>query len=209
MRPITKGPEPASLATHRCTARADYENYPDKEPLRVALVAEQRGLCGYCMSRIHASAMTIAHWHSQTLHPEEQLDYGNLLGACLGNQGQPKSLQHCDTCQGNRDLSRNPANRAHRVAEVIRYAGDGRITSPDLVFDKELNEVLNLNVAFLRNNRKATLEGFQAALRKRGPLSRHTLERWLGDWNGDSHAHELPPYSQVVVYWLRKRLARL
>jgi hypothetical protein len=33
-------------------------------------------------------------------------------------------------------------------------------------------------------------------------------ERILADWNGDSHSAELEPYCQIVVCWLRKRLAR-
>jgi hypothetical protein len=63
-------------------------------------------------------------------------------------------------------------------------------------------------LAFLRNNRKAILEAFKETLLKRGTLRRETLEKWLTDWNGELHAGELPPFCQVVVYWLRKRLAR-
>ena len=68
--------------------------------------------------------------------------------------------------------------------------------------------MLNLNAPFLKNNRKAALEAFHQALRKRGELRRGTLEQWLRDWKGDSDNGELRPFCQVVVYWLRKRLAR-
>jgi uncharacterized protein (TIGR02646 family) len=210
MRTISKGPEPASLAQHRCTPNADYDNYADKDALRASLVAEQRGLCCYCMSRIRprAGAMKIAHWHSRNLHGNEQLDYANLLAACRGNDGQPRNLQHCDTHQADRDISRNPANPRHRVEELIQYHGNGTIASNDPVFDADLNQVLNLNLPFLRRNRTGALEGFTCFLRKRGELKRGTLERLLRDWNGESHQDELKPYCQVVVYWLRKRLAR-
>lgn len=210
MRTIIKGSEPASLATHRCTPHADYENYLDKEALREHLVREQRGLCCYCLSRIRpdGEAMKIEHWHSQDDFPREQLDYTNLLGACRGGEGQPGELQHCDTKKGNRLLSRNPANPAHRVENLVRYEPGGRVVSDDSDFHSELEDALNLNTAFLRNNRKATLDGFQQALSRRGELQRITLERWLRDWNGESHADELRPFCQVVVYWLRKRLAR-
>jgi len=30
----------------------------------------------------------------------------------------------------------------------------------------------------------------------------------LDDWNGTSHNGELKPFCQVIVYWLKKRLAR-
>lgn len=211
MRTINKGTEPPSLATHRCTLHADYDNYADKDGLREYLVHEQRGLCCYCLSRIRpaADAMKIEHWHSQDGYPSEQLDYPNLLGACLGGRGQPDDLQHCDTKKGNRLLSRNPANTAHRVEDFIRYEGDGRIASDDPVFHAELEKgVLNLNTSLLKNNRKAVLDTFCKALNKRGQLHRITLEKWLGDWSGESHTNELRPFCQVVVYWLRKRLDR-
>jgi uncharacterized protein (TIGR02646 family) len=210
MRAITKNNEPASLTQHRCQPHADYPNYANKDSLRQSLVAEQRGLCCYCLSRIRpvASEMKIEHWHCQDNYPAEQLVYANLLGACLGNQGQSPERQHCDTRKANNDLSRNPANPAHQVGQFIHFEGDGTVTSNDPAFDTELNSVLNLNVSFLRNNRKAVLDAFKTTLIKRNNLARPTLERWLRDWNGESHAGELEPFCQVVVYWLRKRLSR-
>jgi hypothetical protein len=152
--------------------------------------------------------MKIEHWHSQAGYAAEQLNYGNLLGACMGNEGKPGKDQHCDSKKGDRDLSRNPANPAHRVEDLIRFEGDGRIVSQDPAFDAELNEVLNLNLAFLKSNRKATLSALQKALAKGGKLPRAALQKWLAEWNGESGAGELRPFCQVVVYWLRKRLAR-
>lgn len=211
MRTISKDTEPASLTTHRCTSHADYGNYQDKDTLRQHLVREQRGLCCYCLSRIRptADAIKIEHWHSQEGFPGEQLDYSNLLGACLGGTGQPSDLQHCDTRKGNTPLSKNPANPLHHLETFIRYEGTGRVVADDSAFNDELDNVLNLNIAFLKNNRKAALDGFHLALNKRGELQRITLERWLREWNGESHTDDLHPYCQVLVYWLRKRLARL
>ena len=210
MRAITKSNEPASLARHRCQQHADFDNYTDKDALRQSLVAEQRGLCCYCLSRIRPAAgeMKLEHWHCQDNHPAEQLDYANLLGACLGNEGQSPKHQHCDTLKANHNLSRNPANPAHQVEQFIHFEGDGSITSHDLAFNTELNEVLNLNAKFLKNNRKAVLDAFKDTLVKRGNLPRLTLERWLNERNGETHAGELDPFCQVLVYWLRKRLAR-
>lgn len=206
MRNITKGLEPASLTQHRSMGHTDYDNYADKDTLREHLVSEQRGLCCYCLSRIRpaSSAMKIAHWHSQDRYPAEQLDYSNLLGACMGNEGQAPKRQHCDTRQGNRDLSMNPANSAHQVENLIRFEAGGTIFSND----ETINDVLNLNVPFLKNNRKAALEAFKATLDKRGALPMEKLKRWLQRWNGESHTNNLEPFCQVVVYWLRKRLNR-
>lgn len=210
MRTIIKGTEPASLTQHRSTQHADYDNYSDKDTLRNSLVSEQRGICCYCQSRIRpqGDAMKIEHWQCQDQFPTEQLNYSNLLGACLGNAGQRPNQQHCDTRKANDSLSKNPANPAHQVENLIRFNGDGSIESDDPVFDREINDVLNLNLQFLKNNRKATLDGFQATLKKRGQLQKPALERLLREWNGESHTSALQPFCQVVIYWLRKRLAR-
>ena len=154
--------------------------------------------------------MKIEHWHSRApgRYPAEQLDYSNLLAACMGNEGLPRRHQHCDSRKGERDLSRNPARPLPRVEQLIRFLGDGRVASDDPAFDAELNDVLNLNEAGLRNRRKAVLDAFKDTLTKRGPLKRATLQKWLQDWNGDSQAGNLREFCQVVVYWLQKRLAR-
>jgi len=210
MRTILKRAEPNSLTEHRLAPGANYDNYRDKDTLRTCLVQEQRGLCCYCLARIRAdrATMKIEHWHCQTNYADEQLDYSNLLGACGGNDGTRGSDHHCDTRKGDRDLSRNPANPMHHVEDLTRFQGDGRIVSTDPVFDVELNEVLKLNLRFLVNSRKAVLSAFQKGLVKRGDLPRAVLEKWLRDWNGESDRGELRPFCQVVVYWLRKKLAR-
>lgn len=199
MRSISKQGEPSSLTRHRCADHADYDNYADKDALRRSLVDEQRGLCCYCLSRIRpdTGAMKIEHWHCQEYYPNEQLDYRNLLGACMGNEGKPKAQQHCDTSKGNRVLSRNPADPLHRVEDLTRFMGDGRIVSNDPGFDSELNGVLNLNLAFLRNNRKATLDAFKGAIDKRGQPLRSDLERWLR--NGT--ANRVTASSKCTAKW--------
>lgn len=211
MRQIIKGPEPATLTRHRKAAHAVYDNYLDKDTLREHLVGEQRGICCYCMRRIRPSAQTMKmeHWRSQERYPAEQLNYGNLLGACLVNQGQRRMRQHCDTRKGEQDLSRNPSDPAHHVEDLIRFQPDGTVASDNPAFNAELNNVLNLNEGRLCNNRKAVLDAFCTTLAKWGNLQRHTLENLLADWTGSSRPGELREYSQIIVYWLRKRLARI
>lgn len=211
MRTIRKGPEPRSLTEYRLQTGATYEAYPNRDELRESLVEEQRGLCCYCLGRIRPEwgAMKVEHWRCQERYEDHALSYANLLGACLGNEGQPEHAQHCDTRKGNSDLSRNPANPDHRVSELIRYLGDGRVEAEDAPFNEELERVLNLNAAKLRNNRRSVVEAFHVSIGKRGELSRPQLEVWLREWSGDDTVGELPEYSEVVAYWLRKRLARM
>lgn len=208
MRNIAKGAEPKSLEAHRCSTHANYDNYAEKPMLREALVAEQRGLCCYCLSRIFADSnkMKIEHWQSQENYSMRQLDYDNLLGACMGGQGKPRKFQHCDTRKGIQDLSLNPADPAQDVERLIHYLSDGTIHSSNPKFDKEINEILNLNTALLKANRKAVLDGFLGSKPKQGDWKNSSLAKWLAEWNGDSGNDVLDPHCQVVVYWLRKRL---
>jgi uncharacterized protein (TIGR02646 family) len=213
MRIIAKGREPAGLTQHRATEFADYDNYQDKDTLRACLVTEQRGICCYCMRPIRPTreAMKIEHWHPQEdpAYADEQLVYANLLGSCLGGDGQRDSVKHCDTAKGMKLLSRNPANPDHHVEELVRFDSQGKITSTDADFDLQLNTVLNLNAAHLKNSRIAELVAFHKAFKIRGTLTRQQLNKIIGEWSGASHANALRPYCGVVVYWARKRLARM
>jgi uncharacterized protein (TIGR02646 family) len=92
MRSITKKREPASLTEHRAGVHCNYDNFGPKDELREALVADQRGLCCYCMTRISptAAAMKIEHWRCQSRYQALQLSYQNLLAACLGGHGKAR-----------------------------------------------------------------------------------------------------------------------
>lgn len=212
MRQIVKGPEPPSLTAHRQTEHSDYGNYRQKNELRASLVNEQRSLCCYCMKRIYPdnASMKIEHWQSQEEHPTEQLVYQNLLGGCLGGKGQPPDRQHCDTLKGRRDLTFNPANPTHHIETRITYSLDGSIHSNDADFDRELEEVLNLNLDQFKNNRKSMLDVVLAwwkdeKRRLRGPIPRAHIEQEIERHAGGNGA--LQPYSRIAVWWLEQKLA--
>lgn len=207
MRNIQKGHEPPSLIEHRKTPHADYRNYADKDTLRQHLADEQGGICCYCMSRIRPTveSMKIEHWQCQEDYPNRQLDYRNLLGACRGGEGKPGRDQHCDTFKGDLDLSINPADAACNVEQLIKFPGSGKIKSDDPDIDRELNEVLNLNHPLLVKNRKSVLDSFFQFLGK-ARVNDGLLQRELRKWRGDDGGGELHPFSQVVVYYLCRRL---
>ena len=210
MRAITKGREPRSLVAYRREKHSNYDKYRDKDALRKALATEQRWLCCYCMGRIgsEANEMKIEHWRSQSRYPSEQLNYRNLLGACRGGEGQPRGSQHCDTRKGDADLLWNPADPAHMIETRVRYDPDGAIRSDDDAFDAQLNDILNLNLAFLRNNRKAVLDSLLQWWREQPkPAPRSRIERQRRKFavgNGD-----LAPYCQVAIWWLDRKLAKM
>lgn len=222
-------------ASANASYESAYDEFPHKDELRGQLVTEQRGLCAFCGGRIvrGPSAMKIAHWNPRKLkriaadgtvtYPNigDQLSYWNILGCCNGNYEinghYPPEKQHCDTHQGNKSLSRNPSNPDHRIEEIISYLADGSIVSSDSQFNQELGAknangtfdegVLNLNLSFLRTNRKQALNGFKDGLAKRGRLTKAQITRLLTKYRGDAPG-ELDPYSPVIAYWLKKRLER-
>lgn len=210
MRNIRKRSEPTSLTNHRCKPHSDYANYPNKDDLRASLVVEQRGICCYCMQRIRPSynRMKIEHWQCQARYPHRQLDYGNLLGACLGCQNQEPERHHCDTCKGNLDLTYNPAYPNHDVESKLIFLGDGTLQSTDTTFDQEINTILNLNEGILKKNRKAVLDSIKATFMGRNP-SIADIQRELHKWNGERDEKLLEPFCQVVIYYLRKKLRRM
>jgi uncharacterized protein (TIGR02646 family) len=215
MRNIQKQAEPASLTEHRCNQYTDYDNYQKKDDLRESLVSEQRGICCYCMQRLpkvivngqqvpDASRMKIEHWQCQDRFPQLQLQYTNLLGACLGGEGKRPKEQHCDTKKANLDLTYCPSNPAHDVELRLKFLGDGRISSDDASMADEIERVLNLNEAKLVRNRKGVLDAFKERLGKK-QATNAALRRDLAEWNGDNGG-DLAPFCQVVVYYLRKKL---
>lgn len=213
MRAISKGVGPRSLTVHRRTPHGGYDNYADKAALRRALVREQRGLCCYCMGRIGVDAtdMKIEHWRCQRRYRNQELDYRNLLAACRGAEGHRGADQHCDTKKGDRDLRWNPADPSHRVETRLRYEADGTIRSDDPEFNDQLDQVLNLNLSVLKNNRKRVLDvvlDWWQRERKRiqGPISRKRIERQRDWWSGGSD--DLRPYCQVAVWLLTQHLKR-
>ena len=212
MRAITKGPAPKSLTAHRQTPHCDYENYLHKTDIRHALVSDQRGLCCYCMGRIRngPTTMKIEHWRCQAHNPGEQLNYRNLLGACLGGHGKSAHFQHCDTRKGDRDLKWNPADPAHRIETRVRYELDGSIHAEDADFDDQLNDVLNLNLPVLKNHRKGSYDAVlqwwcSQKKRNHGRRLRERLEREQA--RHDAKDGELTPYVQVAIWLLGQKIA--
>jgi uncharacterized protein (TIGR02646 family) len=153
--------------------------------------------------------MKIEHWRSHERYPPQRLQYRNLLGVCRGGEGQPPTGQHCDTSKGDRDLQWNPAEAAHNIESHIWYDADGTIRSDDETFDKQLCEVLNLNLKELMNSRREALEAISEwwtieRRRLKGPVPPDRLMRKLASITaGDG---SLRPFSRVAAWWVEKKL---
>jgi uncharacterized protein (TIGR02646 family) len=211
MKHITKGDEPHSLIQHRQQANSNYDNYTAKSDLRDALLAEQGGICCYCMRRITAQNMKIEHWACRDTHPQRQLQYRNLLAACDGGEGAANHLQHCDTHKGTSDIKIHPADPVHDCETFIKYQADGVIYSNDAQINDDLDEVLNLNLQRMCDNRQAVLDGAMASLRKKRPDGAWTKAFLQGEkqrWSSRNHAGQFREYCQIVSYQLDKKIAK-
>lgn len=210
MRTIRKGNEPAAWVEHRSKPGAAYDdaNAPT-EDLRRALAKEQAGLCCYCLGRISPEfkRMKIEHWASQDRHPERQLDYANLLGACMGGEGSPRSQQHCDTAKGNADLSINPADPRHTCSERFTYLPNGKIeaASGDARVEEDI-ATLALNQPRLMAGRRAIIEEVTGeVVRTKRSLSAGQLRGLAAKLEEPDTSGNLRPFCQAGVFWLTRQ----
>jgi len=214
MKHIEKGKPPKSLTDYKSTPNATYEGC-DKDNIRVHLITEQGAVCAYCMVRISKEwnqdlrkpKCEIEHFESQDMVPEKSLDYKNMLGVCNGNAGQPEKLQHCDTKKGNQPLSPllNPLSK--NIERYILYSSNGRIKSNDEVLDRQLNEVLNLNMQNLVKARKDKLDMAINRLRAINPKKDWKvadLKKELKNWAERNTKNEFEPYCGIVIYFIEK-----
>jgi uncharacterized protein (TIGR02646 family) len=146
--------------------------------LRENLLKENRYVCAYCGKQVPnvldpksgAPRMKTEHFHPQNDSIENDLNYANLLGVCLGNQDS-SAANHCDSSKGNQPFRaiQNPAENVnwaiwltYRVSpeneEVTIRVKDNYEKAGDLKYDIE--SILNLNEAGLRRLRFAAWKTF-------------------------------------------------
>lgn len=224
MKQIVKLAEPNSLTQHRAKAHSSYSNLPikAKDELRDNLLTEQGHICCYCMKRIPEKInsngnivyeMKIEHFQCQDYFQHLQLTYDNLLGACTGNKGKPKKLQTCDTKKGNLALTISLISNAPNCETLFKYNPDGEIGSidNDPEINRQINDVLNLNMQTLKDNRKQIY--LEVQRRVETESKQHTTkplkiryfsierEKWLKKTNG-----KYKEFCMVAVYYLTKKI---
>ncbi|HEY8657867.1 MAG TPA: hypothetical protein VIL78_02460 [Hanamia sp.] len=222
MKQITKIQEPASLVQHRANQPAFYHNLPfaAMNDLRANLLFEQGHICCYCMKRIPEKVerdrtisyeMKVEHFQCQDRFEQLQLTYSNLFGACTGNEGQPRRLQTCDTKKANLDLSFNPTSTISNCETVIKYDADGEIYTDSEEINRQLNEVLNLNMQTLKAGRrevylevqnKVEVESKKYADKNlRNRFFQQEKIKWL-----TTTTDKYRPFCMVAVYYLNKKI---
>jgi len=222
MKHINKIPEPQSLVQHRANPPAFYENLSQKakEDLRINLLTEQGHICCYCMKRIPQKIekngtisyeMKIEHYKCQVNYSALQLNYSNLLGSCTGNEGNPKKLQTCDTKKGNTVITINPISTYSNCETQIKYLSNGEIHSDNTIIEKELIDVLNLNMQTLVDGRREVFEAVQKKVENESKkyTDRNIKTRYFENelqWWLARYDDKFKPYCMVAVYYLRKKI---
>lgn len=218
MKRIIKNPEPNSLLEHRAQKHSNFDNIPlrTKVILRQNLLSEQGYICCYCMKRIPESNppnIKIEHFSCQAENEDLQLTYSNLFGSCTGNEGQPKIKQTCDTKKGNSTLTVNLLTNLPNCEFFFKFNAEGEISSVNNNFeiDRQINEVLNLNMQTLKEGRKQIYIEVQrkveAESRKLGnkQLKIKYFETEKGKWLNRSD-DKFKPFCMVAVYYLNKKI---
>lgn len=202
---IDKQREPDSWTEHRLTSGAIYEPTTD---LRNALLADQGYICAFCMRRIPAddspfehATSKIEHLLSQEHHSDLQMNYSNMVVCCSDRMN---GEMHCDASKGEADIQCSPLSRA--AMQTIKYKNDGTIESTNAVYNSELNDVLNLNVGILKDNRKAAWEAARDYFTNKDCWNVPTLRKMLERYQSKGKKGKKIEYCGIVIYMLTKKL---
>ena len=217
MLPIKKGPAPAdyldAVRTLKDTpdATLSWKNLSTegKAAARRALLAEQGGLCAYCMRKIDDSNSHVEHYVPQSegagSDDPVSVDFGNLLAVCNGFEDTSEGLT-CDRARKDAPMVVNPL--IERTLEGIRYDRGGSIHSLDPEIDHDLCETLNLNQRYLQKNRREVIRRLGSKLEsvgRRGNRAVRTYcERYVTGHLTRPSMRE--PYDGAVIYYMQKRL---
>jgi len=231
MRLICKGKAPRDLENYKLRKGATYESYSrdiglgtimPASGLRKYLLEDQGYICAYCMKRIphkftekdiSKDDFKIEHYINQksknSIKQKLDITYKNMFACCMGNEGDKKKFQTCDTRKGEDTISINPLNNAH--INTIVYAKDGAIYSTNDTFDSEINYVLNLNEDNLKLGREAIYKSIDSKVTtffKTPHLTRADKVEFLDkliDWWSTKHNGKYEPFCMVAVKYLESR----
>lgn len=208
MKLIKKNQEPQSLTFHKKQEYATYENYPEKSELRQSLLEEQGYICCYCMARIAENKMRIEHWQPQSKNSLLELDYSNLLAACQGGEGGSKRQYHCDKSKGEDEILVHPNEAIGMNCEtLVKFRRNGIVYSDNEQVDREINDILRLNIQNLVEARAAVLDSFKKVILEKyaGSLNKQKLQKIFDSLcvKKDGKYNE---YCRVALTYLEQRI---
>ena len=225
MKQIIKLKEPNSFVEHRTKTHSNFDNIPPeaKEELKQKLLVEQGKICCYCMKRIPEKIekdgiisyeMKVEHFKCQDQYESLQLTYLNLFGACTGNEGKPKKLQTCDTKKAKQELTINLLTNSPNCETMFKYNAEGEISSvnDDPEINRQINEVLNLNMQTLKDGRSEIYLGVQRKVevesrqKENNQLKVSYFQQEREKWLIKSSDNKFKPFCMVAVYYLNKKI---
>lgn len=210
---IIKDKEPKDWEEYRNTKGVAYQAIPS---LVDSLYREQGYICAYCMRRIPCKDTIsnedhhVEHLLCREKHIDKSLDYNNMVVCCPGHIG---TEDHCDRLKGNKDISFSLFDET--FIETISYMTDGEIVSSNKQYNKEINEVLNLNTQLLKANRKETWNSVLKELmiaNNSKQWSKATLEKYIRKFSCKHNKKgklQFIPYCGIVIYNLKKKLRQI
>lgn len=200
MRWIRKANEPSLLQNYRRQVNASFEDLDKdvKDELRQSLFHEQFGVCAYCQQKLshedgipNSDYIKIEHHCERSIcngtdgQTDRTLDYSNLMVVCLGKGGINNDL-HCDTYKATLDINSglpitiSPTNNTHM--NTISYSSTGLINSSNADYNKEINNILKLNLPHLKEMRKKKwLLIFKNSRVRSGQPNKNKMEKLLSN----------------------------
>lgn len=206
---INKGNTPEALSIAKKKGLICYDDMRSdlKTTVKEELLQEQGYLCAYCMCRIQQENSTIEHYRPISVDSALDLEYSNMLAVCPGGAGSTFKNQTCDERRGNTALTVNPLKPM--TLSGISYQADGRIVSSQPQVQADFDNVLNLNLDTLKENRIYALNALKKKLyadfKKRG-ASRAAIESYLLQLQHKDKRGKYLPYMGILVAYLEKRL---
>ena len=121
-----------------------------------------------------------------------------------GRKPRSTALRHVEGRPAAEMESRNTGSRDR--SPEFKYRNDGEIRSGDPQFDAELDTVLNLNIAFLKNSRKGVLDVVLEWWQKRRPSNAQVQARINKHGKGTERFH---PFTPVAIWFLQSKVGRM
>jgi len=201
---INKGNEPATWTQKKETP--GFVKYEPTDDLRKKLLKEQGSICAYCMREIPTKdkgvreTSKIEHVKSRDDRPDLQLDYNNMVICC---PGYLNADAHCDKSKGKLSVTFSLFNNV--FPDTISYSvKNGTISSGNTTWNKEINDMLNLNNSLLAYNRLYVLEGIKTVIEKK-KWKKAKIEEKLEKWLNPDADGKLKPYCGIVIWYLQKK----
>jgi len=203
MRKIVKKKEPKEWTEYRLTVGVDYQAIPE---LRQSLLEEQGYICAYCMRRIPCKDNNsneysrIDHILCQENHQDEKLNYQNMVICC---PGAISNDFHCDKSKGTRDISFSPFDD-YFISSLSYSSKTGEIKSANEQWNREINEILNLNNAILKANRLEVINGIIESINKQ--WNKSSYQQMLQIWKNKDSKGRYKAYCGIAIWFLSKHI---